>query len=253
MALVDKNNHDTHTAAPMIKEDKMDIFALLRNIRLFSALTDQELQQIRDNVAIKRFRKNEVILYEENTNQVMYIILSGKVKVLQTTEDGRDIILAIHQAGDFFGEVSLIDSLTMPASVVATEDAVVAIISKKDFYTILHSQGKVVDHLLLIMCSRLRESWHKVQILSLNSAAQKIRMLFLMLSQEHGRKTGEGLMLDIKLTHQDIANMVGITRETVTRILDKWLVDEDIKVTKKKFMLLSSDFLKTDLKREVML
>ena len=235
----------------MTKDDKMNIFGLLRTIRLFSTLTDQELRQIRDNIAIKRFRKNEVILYEENTNQVMYIILSGKVKVLQTTEDGKEMIMAIHQAGDFFGEVSLIDSLTMPASVVATEDAVVAIISKKDFYTILHSQGKVVEDLLLVMCSRLRESWRKMQILSLNNAAQKVRMLFLMLSQEHGRKTGEGLMLDIKLTHQDIANMVGITRETVTRILDRWLVDEEIKVTKKKFMLLSGNFLKADLRREV--
>ncbi|MBA4374488.1 MAG: Crp/Fnr family transcriptional regulator [Thermodesulfovibrio sp.] len=252
MAPADENNHDTQPAVPMIKEDKMDIFALLRNIRLFSALTDQELRQIRDKVAIKRFRKNEVILYEENTNQVMYIILSGKVKVLQTSEDGKEMILAMHHAGDFFGEVSLIDSLTMPASVVATDDSTVAIISKKDFYTILHSQGKVVDDLLLIMCSRLRESWQKMQILSLNNAAQKVRMLFLMLSQEHGRKTGEGLMLDIKLTHQDIANMVGITRETVTRILDRWLVNEEIRVIKKKFMLLSSDFLKSDLGREVM-
>lgn len=236
----------------MIKDDKMNIFGLLRNIRLFSALTEEELRQIRDNITIKRYRKREVILYEENTNQVMYIILSGKVKVFQTTEDGKEMILAMHQAGDFFGEVSLIDSLTMPASVVATEESIVAIISKKDFYTILHSQGKVVEDLLLIMCSRLRESWHKMQILSLNNAAQKIRMLFLMLSQEHGRKTGEGLMLDIKLTHQDIANMVGITRETVTRILDKWLVDEEIRVIKKKFMLLSRDFLKADLRREVM-
>ncbi len=236
----------------MTKDDKMNIFGLLRNIRLFSALTDGELRQIRDNIAIKRYRKHEVILYEENTNQVMYIILAGKVKVLQTTEDGKEMILAMHQAGDFFGEVSLIDSLTMPASVVATEDSIVAIISKKDFYTILHSQGKVVEDLLLIMCSRLRESWHKMQILSLNNAAQKVRMLFMMLSQEHGRRTGEGLMLDIKLTHQDIANMLGITRETVTRILDKWLVDEEIRVIKKKFMLLSGDFLKSGLRSEVL-
>lgn len=224
---------------------------MLRNIQLFSSLAEEELHQISKQIQIRRFKKNGVILYEENTNQVMYIILSGKVKVLQTTEDGKEIILAIHKAGDFFGEISLIDSLTMPASVVATEESIVAIISKKDFYTILHSQGKVVEDLLLIMCSRLRESWRKMQILSLNNAAQKIRMLFLMLSQDHGKKTVDGLMLDIKLTHQDIANMVGITRETVTRILDKWLVDEDIRVIKKKFMLLSNDFLKTDLRREV--
>jgi len=82
------------------------------------------------------------------------------------TEEGKEIILAVHQAGDFFGEMSLIDGKTTPASVIATEDSLVAIISKKDFYSILLVQNKLTISLLKIFCSRLRKSWDTIQLLN---------------------------------------------------------------------------------------
>jgi CRP/FNR family transcriptional regulator len=114
----------------------------LRNIQLFSSLSDEELRLVSDKLVLKRFRKNEIILQEEDTNEYMYIILDGKVKVIQTTEDGKEILLAIHQSGDSFGEMSLIDGKTSPATVIATENSSAAIISKKDFYSILETQEK---------------------------------------------------------------------------------------------------------------
>jgi CRP/FNR family cyclic AMP-dependent transcriptional regulator len=232
----------------MIKDYKKHIFDLLRNIQLFSSLTDEELHQIRGKMAVKRFKKNEVILYEENTNEVMYVILYGKVKVIQTTEEGKEIILAIHQSGDFFGEMSLIDNKTIPAVVAAMEDSVVAIISRKEFYSLLYTQGKVLDILLRILCARLRESWDRIQLLSFNNASQRIKTLLIMLSHEYGKETDEGTLLDIKLTHQDIADMAGVARETVTRMIDKLHRDGEIKVLKNKFILLGRDFLQKALK-----
>lgn len=232
----------------MIKDHKKHIFELLRNIQLFSSLTDEELHQIREKMEVKRFKKNEVILYEENTNEVMYVILYGKVKVIQTTEDGKEIILAIHRSGEFFGEISLIDNRTVPAMVLAIEDSIIAIISKKEFYALIHAQGKVLDILLQIMCSRLRDSWDRIQLLSFNNASQRIKMLFMLLSNEYGKKTSEGITLNIKLTHQQIADMAAITRETVTRVIDKWHKEGEIKVLKSKFILLGHDFLQKDLK-----
>ncbi|MDA8104276.1 MAG: Crp/Fnr family transcriptional regulator [Nitrospiraceae bacterium] len=223
--------------------DIENIGSHLRNILLFSSLTNDELRQIGDKIAVKRFRKNDVIMYAEDTNEFMYVILAGKVKVIQTTEDGKEMILAIHREGDFFGEVSLIDNKTTPAMVLALEDSIIALVSKLDFSSLLYSQGKVLDVLLKILCSRLRESWSKIQMLTFTNASQKIKMLFLLLSEEHGIKTGEGVILDIKLTHQDIANMIGISRETVTRIIDKWHKDGEIKMVGNKVRLLSHNFL----------
>jgi CRP/FNR family transcriptional regulator len=220
----------------------------LRKIQLFFSLSDEELGLVSDKLIVKRFRKNEIILQEEDTNEYMYIILDGKVKVVQTTEDGKEILLAIHQSGDSFGEMSLIDGKTSPATVIATENSSVSIVSKKDFYSILETQKKVLNNLLLILCYRYRESWEKIQMLNHKNASHRVKILFLMLSEKYGEKTPEGVTLNIKLTHQEIAEMTGMTRETVTRVIDKWQRDGEINVLKSKFIRMSPNFLTEGLK-----
>jgi len=220
----------------------------LRNIQLFSSLSDEELLHVSSSIMLKEFKKNEVILYEQDTNEFMYIILFGKVRVIQTTEDGKEIILATHKSNELFGEISLIDGKTSPATVLATEASLIAIISKKDFYSLLIHQSKVLEKMLQILCSRLRESWKRIEILNFKDASQRIKMLFLLLSHDNGQKTPEGVVLNIKLTHQNMADMVGLTRETVTRVIDKFRRDGEIKVLKDKCILLRQDFLQKDLK-----
>ena len=219
----------------------------LKNIQLFASLSDEELRQISDILVVKRFKKNEIILQEEDTNEYMYVILNGKVKVVQTTEDGKEILLALHQSGDFFGEMSLIDGKTSPANVIATEDSTAAIISKKDFNSLIRNQKKVLDNLLLILCSRHRESWDKIQMLNYKNASHRIKILFLMLSDKYGEKTAEGVTINMKLTHQEIAEMTGMTRETVTRVLDRWQREGEINIFKNKFIHLRPIFLQKDL------
>lgn len=223
----------------------------LKKIQLFASLTDEELRRISDILVVRRFKKNEIILQEEDTNEYMYVILNGKVKVVQTTEDGKEILLALHQSGDFFGEMSLIDGKTSPANVIATEDSTAAIISKKDFNSLIRNQKKVLDNLLLILCSRHRESWDKIQMLNYKNASHRIKLLFFMLSDKYGEKTAEGVTINMKLTHQEIAEMTGMTRETVTRVIDRWQREGEINVLKNKFIHLSPIFLQKDLNLSV--
>ena len=220
----------------------------LKKIQLFSSLTDDELHQIKDKLSLKRYKKHEVILFEEDTTEYMYIILNGKTKVIQTTEDGKEILLAMHHSGEFFGEMSLLDGKTSPATVVAMEDSSVAIISRQEFYSLIRAQKRILDNLLLILCSRLRDSWEKIQLLNLKNASHRIKILFLMLSDKYGEKTAEGVTLNIKLTHQEIAEMTGMTRETVTRMIDKWQKDGEISVLKNRFIHLSSHFITEGIK-----
>jgi CRP/FNR family transcriptional regulator len=128
------------------------------------------------------------------------------------------------------------------------EDSSVAIISRQEFYSLIRAQQNVLDNLLLILCSRLRDSWEKIQLLNLKNASQRIKILFLMLSDRYGEKTAEGVTLNIKLTHQEIAEMTGMTRETVTRMIDKWQKDGEIIVLKNKFIHLSSHFITEGIK-----
>jgi len=215
---------------------------LLKNIALFSSLTDKELHQIRTHIVLKEFDKNQTILHEEDTSEFMYIIVRGKVKISRTGKDGKEMVLSMHGSGEFFGEMSLIDGKTSPASVFAVEGSLVAIISKHHFYSLLYSQQKVLENLLKILCARLRESWRRIQMLNFNDAAQRIKMLFLMLSEDYGEKTAEGITLQIKLIHQDIADMTGLTRETVTRVLDRWKKHGEIRIYKNKLIHLTHEF-----------
>lgn len=224
----------------MIKTNSSHNLNLLRRIELFNSISQDDLIDIERKIRIKKFKKNQIILHEEDTNEFMYIILYGMVKVIQLTEDGKEVLLAVHRSGDFFGEVSLIDKKTLPATVIAAEDSSIAILNERDFFSIISEQKKVLDNLLRIFCSRLRESWERIQILSFSNAEQRVKTLFLKSRSDLGISTPEGIML--KLTHQDIANMVGISRETVTRIIDKWQKDGDIKIFRNKGILLKNEF-----------
>ena len=228
-----------------MKEKHKSIF--FKKTQLFSSLPDIDIEKITNYLIVKQFKKNSTILYEEDTNEFMYIILMGKVKAVRTTEDGKEIILAIHGSGSFFGEMSLIDGKTMPASVISIEDSLIAIISKKDFFSLLFSHKKVTINLMEILCSRLRRSWDTIQLLNFNNASQRTKMMFFMLSDEYGEKTREGTVLNIKLTHQDISDMTGLTRETVTRVIDKLQKSNEITILKNKYISLCPNFLQKDL------
>ena len=164
----------------------------LKKTEIFASLTDKEMEQVINKMAVKQFKKNETILYEEDTSEYMYIILLGKVKAVRTTEDGKEIILAMHKAGSFFGEMSMIDGKTAPASVIATEDALIAIISKQDFFSIIFLHNKVTTNLLKILCSRLRRCWDTIQLLNFNNALHRTKMMLLMRIEDYGEKRPVG-------------------------------------------------------------
>ena len=214
----------------------------LKKIALFASLSAEELRRVQEKVVIRKFRKNENILHAEYTSEFMYMILDGEAKVVRTTKKGKEILLSMHRSGDFFGELSLIDGKTVPADVFATRNSTTAIVSKKDFFLIISSQPKVLDNLLQILCARIRESLKKIQMMNFNNAAQRIQMLFLILSDNFGEATKNGAILNVKLVHRDIADMTGLTRETVTRVLDKWQKAGEIQILENKFILLRPAF-----------
>jgi len=212
-----KTSHPRHGEYMVNKE-----LNLLEEIRLFRGLTRSELDEVRERIAIKRFKKNETILREEDTNKYMYVILKGRVRAVQATEEGKEIVLGMHSTGEMFGEISLIDKNTVPASVIAATDSLVATISREVFVEWLHSRPKILDNLLDMLCRRFREGMERIRMLNMNNASQRIQMLFMRLIRDYGERQNEGYLLKIKLTHNEIANMTGLTRETVTRIIKRW-------------------------------
>jgi CRP/FNR family cyclic AMP-dependent transcriptional regulator len=192
---------------------------LIRRVPLFATLTEEEFKGLEPIFQVKNYRKNQIIFLEEETGNYMYIVLAGKVKVTKTTTGGKETILAIHQAGDFFGEMALLDGRTSPATVSAMEDCRIAAIHHNDFQRMLMSNEKVVRQIVQVLCSRLRQVWAQVQDLSYSTADTRIRAGILQLSRKHGVQDSRGIIIDLKITHQELAELVGTSRETVTRTL----------------------------------
>jgi CRP/FNR family transcriptional regulator len=215
---------------------------ILKDIALFSSLADKELHQIMAHIILRDFKKNQTILHEEDTSQFMYIIINGKVKVTRVGRDGKEAILSMHGSGEFFGEVALIDGRTAPAAVLALENSNVATISKEHFFSLLYTQKKVLENLLKILCSRLREAWRKIEMLTFNDASQRLKMLLNILAETYGERTPKGTVLHVRLIHQDMADMTGLTRETVTRVLDKWRKNGEIEILRSKYIRLNDEF-----------
>ena len=215
---------------------------LLKQAQLFADLSIEELESVACRVTLREFKKGEVILYEEDTNSFMYSVLEGEVKVYYSSEGGKESIVAFHGAGDSFGEVSLIDQQTTPATVAAMERPLLLIVGREDFFAIIQNQPKVMHKLLLLLSGRLRHSWNQVRMLHFNDAANRVIASMKEMASERGEEGPEGVLLKLRLTHQNIADMTGLTRETVTRVIDKWKKSGLLSIDENRYILIRHSF-----------
>jgi CRP/FNR family transcriptional regulator len=211
---------------------------------IFTPFSIKEKPSLRKIIIEKRFSKNQVILYEEDTPKYMYIVYSGKVKVLQISEDGKEHILAIHKAGDFFGEMAMLDGKTSPATVIAMEESEIGLITKDNVEKYLLKNHKMLQEIISMLCLRLRDAWLMLKVLSFADAEKRVRSVLKHISTQYGVKDKRGIIITLKLTHKDIADYASVSRETVTRFLDKFAKDGEIEYLKnKKYLLLKQRFL----------
>ncbi|MEO5358060.1 MAG: Crp/Fnr family transcriptional regulator [Nitrospirae bacterium YQR-1] len=219
----------------------------LRKVPLFSSLNDEELEWVVRKLIIKKYKKNEIVLLEDDSNSYMYIIVEGEARVTQMSIEGKEFTIAMFQSGEYFGELSLIDGKTTSATVTVTKDATLALISKENFFSILHTQNKILDNLLQTLCMRIRGSLETIQMFNQSQAHKRLIMLFNKLLKQYGSNTKNGTVLNIRLTHNEIANMTGLARQTITKVLDEWKNDGIINIQNGRFIRLTEKFFKLSL------
>ena len=215
---------------------------ILKNIPLFSDLSDEETGRIELIMTKKKFVKDQIVLFEEETAKYMYIIYAGKVRVVKQSMEGREQIITIHKKNDFFGEMSLLDGKTAPATVIAHEDAVIGLLSKNDFEQHLLSNEKIRGKIIALLCSNLRDSWAMIKIFSFDNAEQRIMAVLERLHELYGVVDDRGGIINVRLTHQQIANYASVTRETVTRVLNRLEKEAVVQTLESKYILLTKTF-----------
>lgn len=197
----------------------LDIKQSLQNVPLFSDLDSAELEQLAGLCRHRSMPKGNVIFYEDDPGTSCYIIVSGKVKIVVTADDGREHILGVLQENDFFGEMSLIDGQSRSASAVVVEDAQMLMIQRDEFLKLLRSNPDIALKLLVTLSHRLRIADRNMESLAFLSAPGRVARLMLELAKEHGQQTAEGVTFSHTMTRQELASLAGTSRETLTRVL----------------------------------
>jgi len=215
---------------------------IIRNIPFFSGLTSEEISLIEGLIVRKHYTKNQIVLIEEDTAKYMYIVYSGKVRVVKINEEGKEQIISIHKKNDFFGEMALLDGKTSPATVIAYEEAVIGLLSKSDFERFVLNNDATRHKIISLLCDRLRDSWAMIKILSFDNAEHRVMAVLDRLQDLYGVMDDRGTIINAKLTHQQIASYASVARETVTRILNKLEKDAMIQALDNKSILLTKAF-----------
>jgi CRP-like cAMP-binding protein len=191
-----------------------DMLDTLRRVPLFTHLGSDELGRVATAARERSYPRNSVILFADDPGDALYVVVTGQVKVVLIGEDGREVILAVLGQGDFFGEMSLIDDQPRSAHVIAMEDANLLVLRREDFQSALQEHPHIALGLLQAMSRRLRRADDKIGGLVLLDVLGRVARLLLEMADEN-----DGTTVTKKVTHHTIAQMVGSSRETVSRTM----------------------------------
>jgi CRP-like cAMP-binding protein len=170
----------------------------------------------------RKYPKGSVILFEDDPGDALFVVIVGQVKVVLIGEDGREVILATLADGDFFGEMSLIDDQPRSAHVIAMENSNLLVLRRDDFQRCLEETPRIAVGLLRAMTKRLRLADSKIGGLVLLDVTGRVARLLLEMADEN-----DGVLITKKVTHHQIAQMIGSSRETVSRTM-RTLTEENL-------------------------
>ncbi|MDH3450905.1 MAG: Crp/Fnr family transcriptional regulator [Gammaproteobacteria bacterium] len=207
---------------------------ILGAVPLFSGLTRDELEALAQTRVVRKYPRNATIINDGDTTNAIYIINRGKVKVCKTSESGKEVVIAVLDEGEHFGEMSLIDDKPRSASIVTKESCEFTIINKADFDRILMGNPKLAMSVMKGLCERLRAADRSIESLALMDVYGRIARVLLDMAEEN--EQGE-MTINEPLTHKDIAQMVGSSREMVSRIFKDLVSGGYIAVEQKRITI----------------
>ena len=193
--------------------------SFFRKFPLFADLDDRELSAIAAVAKTRRYAKDDVVFHADESGDIFCLIREGQVKVTMISPEGKEIILSLLGPGDFFGEMALLDDEPRSATVVATESLDLVTIWRSDFLQILAENFDITKKVLAEISRRLRTASNRIESLATMDVYGRLARFFLDLAKDQGKVLDNGYVAVTRPTHQAIANMIGTSRETVSRLI----------------------------------
>ena len=219
----------------------------LKQVSFFEELAEEDIEALMAAAKRRTFRSGEVIFHRDDPGQVLYMITEGKVKICINSPDGQEISLAVLGKGEYFGEFALLDGLPRSADAVALERVECYTLQRSDFQNAIMKNPKIAIQILEALTKRLRQTDNMVEDLIFLDVYGRVAKKLLELGDAHGVKTENGTRIDVRLTQQELASMVGASRESVNKVLGYFTEKNYISTDKHRITLHRI----TDLKRRI--
>lgn len=213
---------------------KSEIISFLKQTHLFADVTEKGLQKISNYVKENFYNKGQVIFNEGEKGDTLHIIVKGRVKITKYTKQGKIKILAILNEKDNFGEMALLTEEARTATVEAADNVLTLSITKDEFMDLLQTEPSISLQIIKTLCHRLAKANRDLKNFVTGDAKVRVSCVLLDLMDNN----------IIKLTHQEIADIAGLTRETTTRILNKFVNEKIIETKNRKISIINIEKLK---------
>jgi CRP/FNR family transcriptional regulator len=217
---------------------------VLAETPLFEALSEQDASALRAGIIDVHLDRGEQLFSEGDTGDKLYIIISGKIKLTKAAPDGRENLLSVHGPGEMFGELSLFDPIPRTSSATAVTDAQLAGIAHDDLRAWLSTRPEVAMHLLQALAQRLRRINEVKADLVFTDVPGRVAKALLDLSDRFGVQTPDGVQVNHDLTQEELAQLVGASRETVNKALADFAARGWIQLAAKSVLVTDTDRLR---------
>ncbi|HHY79824.1 Crp/Fnr family transcriptional regulator [Thermoanaerobacter thermohydrosulfuricus] len=212
-------------------------FDYLKKVPYFNELEDKSLEEIHKISTINFFKKGSIIFMEGEKGEAIYFVKSGKVKISKTSSIGKEYIIKIMEKGDVFAESILFVGGEYPATAEAIEDSEVIMLKNKDIENLILKNTEIALSIIKLMAKRLKNVSYIIENLALRDSIGRTASVLLTFAKERGVNVKEGILLNLNLNRQDLANIIGISRETVTRVLSQMDKEGIIKLNRNKVII----------------
>ena len=209
----------------------------LQTVPYFAELPQEEVAELADLLILRRFGHGQVIFHHGDPGGLLYIICYGKVKISYSTHDGQEALLAILGAGDFFGELALLDDSPRSATAEALESTESLTLHREDFRNYLSSNPDFTMHVLQTMAKHIRRLNSQLSDIFFLDLPGRLARTLLRLADEHGKKVDDCIMIDLTLTQTDLAEMTGATRVSINKALGRFRRSGWVKFEGRRFSI----------------
>ncbi|ERM91626.1 Crp/Fnr family transcriptional regulator [Caldanaerobacter subterraneus] len=209
----------------------------LRKIPYFSELEDEKLEKLHNIATLKPVKKGCIIFTEGQKGEAIYFVKTGKIKISKISSVGKEYTIKIMEEGDVFGESTLFIGGEYPATAEAIEDSEILELRNKDIEDLILKDTQIALSIIKILAKRLKYIAVVIENLALRDSVGRTASILLTFARERGISTKEGILVEIDLKRQELANLAGTSRENITRILSQMDRDGIIKLGKDKILI----------------